>query len=74
MTAIRSLLFLVGAMVITSIFGFLVPLGGLFGFERVGGQARAHCAEGEDRRRGERSVLCRHRNASSFTMWKGRAD
>jgi len=43
MTALRSLLFLVGAMVITSIFGFLVPLGGLFGFRPGGFVARIYC-------------------------------
>jgi 1-acyl-sn-glycerol-3-phosphate acyltransferase len=32
MNAVRSVLFLVGAVLVTAVFGILVPLGGLFGF------------------------------------------
>lgn len=35
MKTLRSVLFLVGGVLITSVFGILVPLGGLFGFRRA---------------------------------------
>ena len=43
MTGLRSALFLAGGVVITSIFGFIVPLSGLFGFKAGAGAARMYC-------------------------------
>ena len=43
MTALRSALFLVGAVVVTSVFGILVPLAGLFGYRPAWRFARAYC-------------------------------
>lgn len=43
MTGLRSALFLAGGVVITSIFGFVVPLSGLFGFKAGAGAARTYC-------------------------------
>jgi len=43
MTAIRSALFLVGAVVVTAIFGILVSLGGLFGYRPASKLAQVYC-------------------------------
>ena len=42
MTLLRSLLFLLGAVLITAVFGILVPLGGLFGFRVASRLAAAY--------------------------------
>jgi 1-acyl-sn-glycerol-3-phosphate acyltransferase len=42
MSHLRSALFLAGGVLITSIFGFLVPLSGLFGFAAGAGMARTY--------------------------------
>ena len=43
MTTLRSVLFLAGAVVVTSIFGILVPLGGLFGYKPASRLAQVYC-------------------------------
>ena len=43
MTTLRSVAFLAGAVVLTSIFGILVPLGGLFGYRPGSWFARVYC-------------------------------
>jgi 1-acyl-sn-glycerol-3-phosphate acyltransferase len=43
MTGLRSALFLVGGVVITGIFGVIVPLSGAFGFRAGAGAARTYC-------------------------------
>jgi 1-acyl-sn-glycerol-3-phosphate acyltransferase len=42
MILLRSIVFLVGAVIITSIFGILVPLGGVFGFRPAAWFARSY--------------------------------
>ena len=42
MTLLRSLLFLLGAVLVTAVFGILVPLGGLFGFRVASRLAAAY--------------------------------
>ena len=42
MTALRSALFLLGSLAITAVFGFLVPLSGLFGFKAGAATARTY--------------------------------
>jgi 1-acyl-sn-glycerol-3-phosphate acyltransferase len=43
MTAIRSVLFLVGAVLVTAIFGILVTLGGIFGYRTASKLAQVYC-------------------------------
>ena len=43
MTAVRSTLFLVGAVIVTAIFGILVTLGGLFGYRPASKLAQIYC-------------------------------
>jgi 1-acyl-sn-glycerol-3-phosphate acyltransferase len=43
MTLVRSTLFLAGALVVTAIFGILVPLSGLLGHKPAGKTAQAYC-------------------------------
>ena len=43
MTTLRSALFLLGALVVTSIYGILVPLGGLFGYRVACRVAQQYC-------------------------------
>ena len=43
MTTIRSALFLVGALLVTIVFGILVSLGGLFGYRAAGRLAQIYC-------------------------------
>jgi 1-acyl-sn-glycerol-3-phosphate acyltransferase len=43
MTTLRSVLFLVGACVITAVFGLLVPAGGIFGYRGAWRAAQAYC-------------------------------
>ena len=43
MTTIRSALFLVGALLVTMVFGVLVSLGGLFGYRVAGKLAQVYC-------------------------------
>ena len=44
MIALRSVLFLLGTLVVTAIFGILVPLGGIFGFRTAARLAAAYAA------------------------------
>ena len=49
MTAIRSLVFLLGGVLVTSVFGILVPAGRLFGFRKklyLGGSISQGCDNG----------------------------
>ena len=44
MNALRSIVFLAGAVLITAVFGILVPLGGIFGFRAAAATARTYGA------------------------------
>ena len=44
MNTFRSVVFLVGGVAITSVFGILVPLGGLFGFRPAAWFARTYAS------------------------------